>query len=141
MCFSLRFCGAKVLLCGGKVCASDCIPSLVTVPTMLAWAFAYETVDQKTLRLLSGLPKEWYALPFCVTGLGYSEGTLDISSDGDGIEIRFAQAPTKPFALVWRAKDTISPSDIQVGAEYVEEIRGNVLVLKPQSKVINIKIQ
>lgn len=127
--------------CDGRACANDCIPSFLTVPTMLAWSFAYEDVDQKALHLLSALPKEWYHLPFRVKGLGYSGGKIDISSNGSEIEVHFDQAPTMPVEIVLRAKNTVFQKDIQIGAEYIEKIRENVLLLKPNVKDIILKIK
>ena len=124
----------------GRVCANDCIPSLVTVPTMLAWTFAYETVEKTELRLLSALPKSWYRLPFAVKGLGYSEGSIDISSNGSALTVHFEGVPTMPVHLVIRAKDTVSPSDILEGAEYVDDVQKNVLVLKSNVKDVTLQI-
>ena len=73
----------------GKVVAYDCIPSLWTVPTMLAWSFAYEEMDGGRVKLLSALPKAWYQMPFAAKGIGYSNGRIDICSDGEQIEIDF----------------------------------------------------
>lgn len=124
----------------GAAVANDCLPSLLTVPIMLSWCFAYEDMEGKTLRLLSALPKEWSGRPFAVNGIGYSGGKLDLKSDGEKLTVRFAQIPDIPVEIVWRAKETIRPQDITVGQQYVAEIRGNVLLLKTGIRELEIAI-
>ena len=125
----------------GKVVAYDCIPSLWTVPTMLAWSFAYEEMDGGRVKLLSALPKAWYQMPFAAKGIGYSNGRIDICSNGEQIEIDFDKPPQKPVEVVWRAKEHILPKDIRVGAAYVEDIRANVLILKAGCKHVTLAVR
>lgn len=125
----------------GEVRANDCVPSLLTNPIMLAWAFAYERVSDGRLMLLSALPKSWYSKPFSAVGLGYSEGLVDLVSDGVCVDISFSEPTEKEVSLVWRAKEKISPSDIEVGKEYVSEICGNTVLFKKGIKFIKIKIK
>ena len=114
----------------GEVSAHDCVPSLLTTPTMLAWMFACERTTDGRLVLLGALPREWYKKPFRVSGVGYSNGTASISSDGESITLDFS-APTEDDALLTlRHKDTLTAADIVDGVQYVERIEGNALVLK-----------
>ena len=124
----------------GRVIANDCIPSLLTAPTMLAWAFAYEPMDGGTLRLLAALPREWYRLPFSARRIGYSGGLLDIFSDGRTVTVTFDRAPSIPVELAWREKETLSFKDIETGAEFVEDIRENMLCLKHGIQKIEIAL-
>ena len=124
----------------GAVLANDCIPSLLTVPTMLAWCFAYETVENRRLRLLSALPKEWYGLQLTATGISYSGGMIDIRLNGSVLNVRFEQTPSMPIEIVWRAKDKVKIQDIVIGKEYVAKISGNVLLLKSDVKEFEISV-
>ena len=124
----------------GKVNANDCIPSLLTVPTMLAWAFAYETVDQTSLRLLAALPKEWFWHPFRAERIGFSNGLLTFVSDGKTLTVQFDRAPGIPVELILRAKESIRSEDIQIGADHVTDIRKNVILLDPSVKEISIAL-
>ena len=124
----------------GRVIANDCIPSLLTAPTMLAWAFAYEPMDGGALRLLAALPREWYRLPFSARRIGYSGGLLDIFSDGRTVTVTFDRAPSIPVELAWREKETLSFKDIETGAEFVEDIRENMLCLKHGIQKIEIAL-
>ncbi len=113
----------------GKVSAPDCVPSLLTTPTMTAWMFAYERVDG-TLSLLSALPRDWYGRPFAAAGVGFSYGKMSVRSDGRVIALDFDSPLRAGVELVFRNKDAIAESDITVGAEYVEKICENKLILK-----------
>ena len=125
----------------GAAVANDCLPALMTVPLMTAWCFAYETVEGDRLRLLSALPKEWYRRPFEARGLGYSEGKLDVTSDGKRVFVSFKKSPTVSVELVWRARESLSLADIRVGTEYVREIRGNVICLISGVKELSIEVE
>ena len=122
-----------------EVKADDCVPSLLTTPAMLGWAFAYERIGDRVLQLLSAIPKEWYNMPFFAKGIGYSGGKLDIVSDGKSVEITFEKETSSPVELIWRAKDEISYSDILVGSECVEGICQNRIILK--SGITSVKLQ
>ena len=125
----------------GAAVANDCVPSLMTVPLMTAWCFAYETVEGDRLRLLSAIPREWYSCPFEAKEIGYSGGKLDITSDGKRVSVRFDKSPTVMVELVWRAKESLSLENIRVGAEYVREIRGNVICLSSGVKELSIEVE
>ena len=114
----------------GKVSAPDCVPSLLTTPTMVAWSFAYERVADNVLMLLAALPKKWYSLPFKAIKIGYSGGTVDIVSDGKRVTVDFSSPVPEGCELVWRAKDKLDISDITVGEEFITEIRENKVILK-----------
>lgn len=125
----------------GAAIANDCIPSLLTVPIMLAWSFAYESIEGRKLRLLSALPKEWYGRPFKAKGISYSEGRLDLEAEGGRLSVRFEHTPTIPIELVWREKERVRPQEILLGRENISEIKGNVLLLKPGIKAFEISIR
>ena len=114
----------------GKYWANDCVPCLTTTPIMTVWAMAYETMNSNTVSLLRGIPKDWFAKGFSAKGLGLSENVVDIAVKDHTVSVRFQYPTTDITELVWRAKDTILPEDIQSGMEYVKEIRGNVILLK-----------
>ena len=114
----------------GSAVANDCVPSLMTVPLMTAWCFAYETADGKKLRLLSAIPSDWYGRPFKARGICYSEGSIDIDSDGESVSVSFSAPPTVTVELIWRARKEILPQDVRLGLEYVSAVNGNTLTLK-----------
>ena len=113
----------------GRVSAPDCVPSLLTTPIMTAWMFAYERVDG-TLSLLSALPASWYKKPFRAENVGYPDGMLSVNSDGERLTLDFDTPIGEGVELVFRNKAAIAASDITCGAEYVERISGNKLILK-----------
>ena len=125
----------------GAAVANDCIPSLLTAPLMLSWCFAYESVRSGSLRLLSALPIEWYRTGFKAIGISYSEGRLDIVSDGKRLLVRFENAPSIPIELVLRSKSSLSPDDILLGKEMIQSIDGNILHIKSGIKEIEIEIK
>ena len=114
----------------GRYCAHDCVPSLTTTPMMTAWMLAYETMNSNTVSLLRGVPKDWFAKGFSAKGLGLSENVVDIAVKDNTVSIRFQRPTAEVCELVWRAKGTIAPEDILSGMQFVEEIRGNVILLK-----------
>ena len=124
----------------GTVRANDCIPSLLTVPTMLAWCFAYENVNKDKLSLLSAIPKKWYKYGFSAKGIGYSEGKVDIKYADGKLTVSFENIPTAPVEISIRAKEKILLQDIASGSEYVERIDGNVIFIKPGIKQFEITI-
>lgn len=123
---------------GKKWRAHDCVPSLLTTPIMVAWAFAYETVDGGTLSLLRAIPKAWFGGTFGVNGLSYSGGSVDIEVRENTVSVRFASPLEKRAEIVWRAKETLCISDIVAGKEYIESIEQNRIVLK--KGVCNVKL-
>lgn len=124
----------------GSVSAPDCLPALLTTPTMIGWMFAYESVRDNKLSLLSALPKSWYTMPFTAEKIGYSGGEVGICSDGDTITVSFSSPCKENCELVWRAKDAICEEDVLAGREFIREIRGNKLVLKSGLTSFKIKI-
>jgi hypothetical protein len=114
----------------GRAHANDCLPSLTTTPIMLSWCFAYERIDNGALRLLSAIPKEWYKTGFSVKGLGYSGGKIDISYTHDTVRVCFDSKTENNAELVLRGREAVYAEDIISGAEFICEIRKNILVLK-----------
>lgn len=125
----------------GEVKAPDCVPSLLTTPILLGWMFAYETMNDHRLRLLSALPKDWYGKPFSVSQLGYSGGTVDIVSDGHFITFEFSDPCPIGTELICRAIDTLSPANIVSGLEYIASIEGNRVLIKPGLRHIKLQIR
>lgn len=121
--------------------APDCVPSLLTTPMMVTWAMAYETMNGNTVSLLRGVPKEWFAKGFSAKGLCLAENAVDIAVKDDTVSVSFRRPTAETVELVWRAKDTIAAEDILSGIEYVEEIRGNVIVLKKGITTAELKIR
>ena len=119
----------------------DCLPSLLTTPTMVGWSFAYERMADGVLTLLSAVPKAWFESEFGISGVGYSGGTVDISYADGSVSLRFSAPTAKECELVWRAKDMISASDITAGEEFIKEIRGNRLILKSGLTEITISLK
>lgn len=125
----------------GIVRANDCVPSLLTTPIMLAWAFCYESVKDKKMRLLSAVPKSYFDFDFAVLSVGYSKGTLDIEYKGGILDLSFSSPTPEGAELVFRAKDKIVPEDIEIGGEFVKEIKDNVIVLNGGLNKIKIKLR
>ena len=125
----------------GAMSANDCVPSLLTTPIMTAWMFAYETVGEGKLRLLSGLPRDWYGRPFAAVGVGCSHGRITVESDGERISVSCGFPIPAGTELVWRARESVAREDIIVGADAVEDICGNALKIKPGLEKVTIKIR
>lgn len=121
----------------GEVSANDCVPSLLTTPIMLAWAFAYEKMDG-TLSLLSAIPKDWYSRPFSAIGIGYSGGTVNITSDGREIAAEIIGELYGTAEITLRNKEKITRADILFGEEFIEKISDNKIIFK--SGIQNPKI-
>lgn len=123
-----------------RVIADDCIPSLLTTPIMTGWMFAYETMNERKLSLLRGIPKAWFDKGFSAKGLGWTGGTLDVEVKDNTVKVNFS-APTEHNAeIVWRKKDAVSMSDIVKGAELVERCEGNRVILKKGMITAEIEI-
>ena len=135
-----RLCYYEQIKLFGKVSAHDCLPSLLTTPCMVGWMFAYEPMCGG-LSLLSALPKSWYSKEFSAVGVGYSGGKVDIVSDGETLTVSFSSPSPEGCELVWRAKETVSMSDILLGSDAVREIRGNRLILKGGLSSLKIRIK
>ncbi|MBE6965529.1 MAG: hypothetical protein E7441_05785 [Ruminococcaceae bacterium] len=121
--------------------ADDCVPSLLTTPIMLGWMFAYETVNGKTLRLLSALPKKWFKNEFSASGIGYSDGEVSIKNSPDGLIVEFSNSCPRDTELYWRVRDNLAIDDIESGKEFIKEIKGNVIILKESIKKVLIKVK
>ncbi len=126
---------------GQKWRAHDCVPSLLTTPIMVGWAFAYETVEKNTLSLLRAIPKAWFTKPFKVKNLMYSDGCIDIRVEEQRVRVAFSSPLQKQAEIVWRNKETLSASDIVSGQEYIEAIAGNRLLLKKGVTKVDIVIR
>ena len=124
----------------GAAVANDCTPSLLTVPTMLAWCFVYEGIDGKSLDLLSALPKDWYGKPFAARGIGYSGGVVDTVSDGKSIRIDIGGVPTVPIRLILRGTDSISEEAVTVGKERIISIENNTVIFTSDVGHIEINL-
>ena len=115
---------------GKKWRAHDCVPSLLTTPIMVGWAFAYETVQDKKLLLLSAIPKEWFKQSFGVKNLMYSNGCIDIRVKNNKIFLQFSSPLENEAEIVWRCKEELTMSDIIEGNEYIKDVVQNRLILK-----------
>ena len=125
----------------GSVYLDDCVPSLLTVPMMIGWMFAYETMDAEKLMLLAGIPKSWYAAGCAVKGIGTTFGTVDIAVQEDGVSMVFAEPLPKSAEMLWRVKDTLNTQDILSGMEAVETIIENRIILKKGIVRADIRIR
>lgn len=112
------------------VVAPDCVPSLLTTPVMTAWMFLYETMASNEIRLLSGVPKDWFEKGAEVKKLYCSEGFVSIRLKDNRCEIEVSGDFDKDIVLYWRAKDKVLMEDIKAGAENVEKIENNKITLK-----------
>lgn len=112
------------------VVADDCVPSLLTTPIMTGWMFAYETMNDRKLSLLRGVPKAWFDKGFSAKGLGWTKGKVDISVENNSVEIVFSKPLDVKAEIVWRANQDISMDNILEGKEFVERCAGNRIILK-----------
>lgn len=126
---------------GKKWRAHDCVPSLLTTPIMVGWAFAYETVQDKKLSLLRAIPKDWFKQSFSVKNLMYSNGRIDISVDNGKILIKFSSPLETEAEIVWRCRETLTMADIACGREYIQDVVENRLILKKGISEITIAIK
>lgn len=115
----------------GRVSANDCVPSLLTTPIMTVWTLAYESVDGDTLSLLRATPREWLDQGIYAKGIGTSRGSLDISYENNLLNIHFSHPVSQKCEVYIRNRDSISPSDIKSGSEYIAGIEGAKIILKP----------
>ena len=126
---------------GKKWRAHDCIPSLLTTPIMMGWAFAYETMQDNKLSLLRAIPKDWFTKSFGVKHLMYSEGSIDVFVEKGKIDLQFSSPIQKKTEIVWRCKEKLTFEDIVTGKEYVQDIFENRLILKKGVTNVHIVIQ
>ena len=125
----------------GEVRANDCVPSLLTVPIMLAWAFSYERIADGRLQLLSAIPKKWFEKGFCAHGICYSGGRLDIEYASNTLTLSASSPLPRDTEIVWRGKEAVSMSDVICGREQIKEIRANRLILIDNIKNIKITVK
>lgn len=135
-----RLCYYEQVRLDGRYNMPDCVPSLLTAPCMIGWMLAYEKMDGG-LSLLKALPKDWYGKEFSARGIGYSGGSVDISSDGSGISFKFSSPSPEGAVVVWRAKENITEEEVLSGMEYIERIDGNKLTLKSGLTSLRISIK
>ena len=123
-------CYYEQVTANGEVFLDDCIPSLLTVPIMTARMFVYEKIKDRTLVLLSGVPKSWLTKGCSVVGVGTSFGKVSVAVKDRCITVEFEEPLAKQAELVWRLKETLKEKDIIEGMEAVEKIEGNRIILK-----------
>ena len=136
-----RLCYYEQIKTFGKVSAHDCLPSLLTTPTMVGWMFAYEKVKDGTLSLLRAVPKAWFDKEFSVSGICYSDGSVSIDYKGGKLTVQLSSPSPDGMEIVWRGKDTVNASDITLGAELIEGINGNSLLIKGGQRKIVLEIK
>lgn len=124
-----------------SVVADDCVPSLLTTPIMTGWMFAYETMNEKTLSLLRGVPKNWFEKGFSVKGIGWTKGRLDISVKENNVEINFSKPLDAKAEIVWRAKNSVTMNNIIDGKEFVENCENNRIILKKGVSAVKIVVE
>lgn len=115
----------------GAMVAPDCVPVLLTTDLLTAWMFAYETVAECRLQLLTAVPKSWFEKGFSAQRLGYSGGTCSVEWDGKRLTVLFSTPTVAPVEIVWRCKDTLAPENITSGLEFVERMQKNRILLRP----------
>ena len=125
----------------GSVVADDCVPSLLTSPIMTAWMFVYETVAKNRLRLLSGIPLDWFKQGFSAKEIGYSGGKVSISVQNNHIILNFSNPIESEAELVWRPKNELTKTDILSSSEFIERIDGNRIILKKGTTHIEMTIK
>lgn len=125
-----RMCYYEQVSVDGAVIAPDCIPSLLTTPILTAWMFAYETVADCRLILLKAIPKAWFSQAFSARGVGFSGGSCDFVYAQGKLEISFSAPLECEAELVWRSRSTLCTKDLAQGAEWVDRIQANRLILK-----------
>jgi hypothetical protein len=125
----------------GKVSANDCVPSLLTTPILTAWMFAYETVNDGTLRLLSAIPPEWFDCGFTAERIGTSTGSVDLNYSSKCLEISFDSTTTKEVEVYLSCVDVISSDGILEGNEFISRIENNKIILKSGISRAKIRIK
>lgn len=116
----------------GAVKAPDCVPSLLTTAIMTAWMFAYETVEEKQLWLLSAIPASWLERDFAAEGLGFSGGTCSMqhrrTKEAHVFKLTFSQPTSQPVCLFLNSGCPI-PDGAQA-ADLIDHTDGNRIWLK-----------
>ena len=118
----------------GRVMASDVVPSLLTIPLMVAWMFAFEPMDKPVIQLLRAVPRAWFRKGFSVKRVGTSRGVIDLSvaaRDGEiRIEGNLKDLSGNGEVELWvRGFDQITPENLASGGEAVRNITENCLHL------------
>lgn len=124
----------------GKVIYYDCVPSLLTPPIMVAWMFAYETIRENKLVLLSGVPLDWLEKGCSAKKLGTSFGKLSITVKNNQITVDFDKPLETEAEITWRLNKNLTEKDIVSGMEFISKIKDNRIVLKKGITAANIKI-
>lgn len=122
----------------GRYRATDCIPSQLLAPRMLAWAFAFEFPGDEHLYLLRGIPPVWYkpGNEFGWTDLPTSadlvtlhvqcnESTVDIHADLS--RVTTGVQPVLVANLDGKFRDLI----IHEGSSSVERVEDNRIYIDP----------
>jgi hypothetical protein len=119
----------------GRVMASDCVPSLLTTPLMIAWMFAFEPMEKPVIQLLRAVPRAWFREGFSVRRIGTSRGVVDLSVTVREDEIRIfgnlkALSGSGEVELWVRCFDQITAENLVSGEEAVRKIDRNTLHLQ-----------
>jgi len=111
----------------GRVVGHDCVPSLLTVPIMSAWMFAYENTDGDRISLLKAVPKAWFESGFSANNIGLCRTDVSVLYRDKCLTFEFSETPDIPVTVHMRAF-----ADIKVvsGSELIGNIEGNTLTLK-----------
>ena len=125
----------------GKVSAPDCVPSLLTTPIMLGWAFAYERVEDNRLCLLEAIPKEWFDSRFSAHGVGVSFGEISVDYDGGTLDIKLSRPAPDGFSVRLRCASELESSMVSEGDAVLLGIEGDRLNIKGGVSRIRIKLR
>lgn len=125
----------------GKYRASDCLPSQLLAPRMLAWAFAFEFPGDENLYLLRGIPPSWYqpGTQFGWADLPTSAGTIDlhVQCGAREVEIKVDCSRLHPDArpvIQVNAFPEFRKWTILEGTLCVEKMEGNRIYLLKNNK-------
>ena len=125
----------------GKVSAHDCVPSLLTTPIMTSWMFAYETVDNSTLRLLSAVPGDWFEKSFSAKRIGTLRGYVNLSYEDKVLTIDFSLPTEKETEVYFNNIKTLSIDNILEGRENITRISGNKVMLREGISCAKIRLK
>jgi hypothetical protein len=125
---------------------ADCVPSLLTTPIMLAWMFAYETIESQQLQLLRAVPKTWFAESFSAHGIGTSTGRVDLDVSVDASSVRLSGKSESntfglPVVLYTRFKDKLKKEDILKGNDLIDKIFDDRITLKPGLRSFSVTVK
>jgi hypothetical protein len=133
----------------GTVVCPDCVPALLNVPLLTAWMFAHVSTVDGTLHLLHGVPQRWYAAPeFYARDIVTPCGAVSVSVKNAPTQISLeialsesARAAEMKYVHI-RGIRHLQPEQIINGSEWVQDIRGDALLLKddcPAGMTIQIR--